>query len=446
MAVGGRLLSKTMIMPPGNERTGILQRVTWLLLVPLLVGAVTGLLVSGLVWLFEIMSLGSLASSTTPWTVFVLLAALPLSVLCMKYIAGTLSPSTNEFYIIHSNERPVRMPLRQIPGRLLAGGVTVGCGGAQGLESPSSSLGAGLGVLFERLFGRSLADRERGLLMKAGASAGISAIFSSPGVGAMYGLEVPYRRGIDVRPIVQAVIAAAAAYLIRFLTVGANPLVPYADVDISIDGPLVWTTLLVGLACGLGARVFAFAANTARTVRTRLRPWLGAVIGSLSLVILAWIAWRCTDSWVTLGPGHVMFDWTLSESRDAWLLLLILLLHAAATVVCVFGGGGGGVFTSLTATGAMVGCIAAALLGQPDNLFLPLVGGACLLSAAYRIPIAGMMLIIEWGSGLESALLGIVCVVIAQVCMGDSTIAPGQSPSPSKSSGAPSGPPVSPRP
>ena len=99
-----------MITPPGNERTGILQRVTWLLLAPLLVGAATGLLVSALVWLFEIMSLGSLASSTTPWTVFVLLAALPLSVLCMQYIVGTLSPSTNEFYIIHSNERPVRMP------------------------------------------------------------------------------------------------------------------------------------------------------------------------------------------------------------------------------------------------------------------------------------------------------------------------------------------------
>ena len=163
-----------------------------------------------------------------------------------------------------------------------------------------------------------------------------------------------------------------------------NPLIPYVDVDISIDGPLVWTTLLVALACGLGARVFAYAANTARTVRTRLRPWLGAVIGSLSLVILAWIAWRCTDSWVTLGPGHVMFDWALSATRDAWLLLLILLLHAAATVVCVFGGGGGGVFTSLTATGAMVGCIAAALLGQPDNLFLPPRRGS--LPAQRRVP------------------------------------------------------------
>ena len=339
------------------------------------------------------------------------------------------------------------MPLRQIPGRILAGGLTVGCGGAQGLESPSATMGAGLGVLFERVFGRPLVGSERGLLMKAGASAGIAAVFSSPGVGAVYGLEVPYRRGFDARPIVQATIAAVAAYLVRVMTIGAQPLVPYVDVDISLDGPLIWTTLLLGLVCGVGARFFAFAANTARGVRHRLRPWLGAAIGSLVLAMLAYVAWRCTDTWVTLGPGHVMFDWAMGASRDVWLLLLILLLHAGATVVCVFGGGGGGVFTSLTATGAMVGCIAAVLIGRrPDDLFLPLVGGACLLSAAYRIPLAGMMLIIEWGSGLESALLGLVCVVIAQACMGDSTIAPAQSRSPAESPGGTPVPPVPPGP
>lgn len=430
-------------MTPANGRFRIWHRAVWILLVPAVVGGLTGLLVSGLAWLFEVKSLGSLVASPAPWVMLVILAGLPLSVLSMRFIAGTLAPSTNEFYIIHSNGNTGRMPLRQIPGRILAGGLTVGCGGAQGLESPSATMGAGLGVLFERVFGRPLVGSERGLLMKAGASAGIAAVFSSPGVGAVYGLEVPYRRGFDARPIVQATIAAVAAYLVRVMTIGAQPLVPYVDVDISLDGPLIWTTLLLGLVCGVGARFFAFAANTARGVRHRLRPWLGAAIGSLVLAMLAYVAWRCTDTWVTLGPGHVMFDWAMGASRDVWLLLLILLLHAGATVVCVFGGGGGGVFTSLTATGAMVGCIAAVLIGRPDDLFLPLVGGACLLSAAYRIPLAGMMLIIEWGSGLESALLGLVCVVIAQACMGDSTIAPAQAPSPAES---PGGTPVPPEP
>ncbi len=48
------------------------------------------------------------------------------------------------------------MPLRELPGRVLAGAVTVACGGAQGQESPSASLGAGLGNAFERLMGLSL--------------------------------------------------------------------------------------------------------------------------------------------------------------------------------------------------------------------------------------------------------------------------------------------------
>jgi H+/Cl- antiporter ClcA len=74
--------------------------------------------------------------------------------------------------------------------------------------------------------------------------------------------------------------------------------------------------------------------------------------------------------------------------------------------------------------------MAAILLGYTDSLFLPLLGGACMLSAAYRIPLVGMMLVIEWGGGFDSILLGLICVVIAQACMGRQTIAPNQTDSP----------------
>ena len=389
-----------------------------------------GLCVSGVAWLFEGQMLGSLVGSTSPWIVLVLLAALPLSVLVMRFVAGRLWPSTNEFYIIYSNDQKEQLPLREIPGRVLAGGLTVGCGGAQGMESPSAALGAGLGAGMERLVGQEIPKKERGFLMMAGASAGLAAIFSSPGVGAMYGLEVPFRRGFDARPLIQATVAAVIAFLVRALTVGVNPLIPYAKEHIVIDGQMIWISLVIALICGFGARVFAAAANLARRLRKQMSPSRTVVIGSILLVALAFGAWLSTGSWVTLGPGHVMFDWAVDSPQAVWLLLLIVLLHAGATIVCVFGGGGGGVFTSLTATGAMLGYIAAILLGYTDSLFLPLLGGACMLSAAYRIPLVGMMLVIEWGGGFDSILLGLICVVIAQACMGRQTIAPSQSDSP----------------
>ncbi len=128
------------VMPTDN-----LSRLLGLVVLPAILGGVTGLCVSGLVWLFEEHALNSLVTSTSPWTVLITLAALPLSVLVMRFVAGTLSPSTNELYILRANDANKSMPLREIPGRLLAGAVTVGCGGAQGQESPSASLGAGLG-------------------------------------------------------------------------------------------------------------------------------------------------------------------------------------------------------------------------------------------------------------------------------------------------------------
>lgn len=349
----------------------------------------------------------------------------------MHFVTGRLSPSTNEFYIIHSNDKKTPLPLREIPGRVLAGGVTVACGGGQGLESPSATLGSGIGEGIERLTGKRMPQQERGYLMMAGASAGLAAIFSSPGVGAIYGLEVPFRRGFDARPIVQATVAAVAAYVARTLTIGSNPLIPYAEEHISVDGQMIWVALLLAFICGFGARLFASASNAARRLRKKWSPWLAVPIGSMLLIILAYGTWRGTGAWLTMGPGNVMFEWAISSPQAVWLLLLVLVLHAGATITCIFGGGGGGVFTSLTATGAMLGYVAAVLLGYTDDLFLPLLGGACLLSAAYRIPLAGIMLIGEWGGGIESVLLGLICVVIAQACMGQATIAPSQVDSPS---------------
>ncbi|MDG2150212.1 MAG: chloride channel protein [Planctomycetota bacterium] len=401
-------------------------------MLPALLGGVIGLCVSGLIWFFEGQVLGSLVTSTSPSIVWITLAALPLSVLAMRFVAGTLSPSTNELYILRANDTRKSMPLRELPGRVLAGAVTVACGGAQGQESPSASLGAGLGNAFERLMGRHFPERLRGFFMMAGASAGLSAIFSSPGVGALYGLEIPFRRGFDARPLVQSVVAALAAFTVRSVTVGARPLVPFAEQHVSVDAPLIGGALLLALACGIGAKIFAGVANRARSLRQRASPWLGVSLGGLLLVVLGYIGWRATGAWVTLGPGHVMFDWATAAPQSVWLLLAALLLHASATIVCVFGGGGGGVFTSLTATGAMLGCVAAVLLDTPADFYLPLVGGACLLGAAYRIPLASIMMIVEWGGGWSSAVLGVICVVMAQACMGSGTIAPAQSEGPAQ--------------
>lgn len=399
------------------------QRFLGLVLLPALVGTLTGLGVGLLSWVFEQQTLGFFTGIDSIWVSLVPVLALPLTILAMRYVTGTYTPSTGELYIHAYHDPEKRFPIRQVPGRLLAGGATVAFGGAQGLESPSTTLGSGIGSLLES---RALHRRDRGFLMTAGASAGIAAIFCAPATGAMFGLEAPFRRGMDGRPIVQAAVAAVTSYAARVFLVGDAPLIPFATGAVDLDRTLVIAGLLLALACGVGARLFALGAVAARYLARHLKPFKRALVGGLLLVPIAALGYLLTDKWVTFGPGHVMIEWGLESSRSVQLLLLVAILHSLCTVICIFGGGGGGVFHALTAAGVIFGSAAGALAGRPEALVLPLLGGACFLSAAYRIPLAGIMLVVEWGGGIGVVMLGFVGVAIAQACMAGSTIAPAQ--------------------
>ena len=209
---------------------------------------------------------------------------------------------------------------------------------------------------------------------------------------------------------------------------GLEPLIPRATDGFQIDWSLLLSGLVLAVVCGFAARLFSIGTNAARSWRKRTSPIRSALIGSLLLVAIAYLGWLAASRWVTFGPGHVMFLWATQEPRAFHLLLFILVIHAMASMVCVFGGGGGGVFTSLAATGALLGCIADLLLDSPtSDYFLPLVGAACLLGSAYRIPIAGTLMIVEWGGGIESIVFGAIFVLIAWLCVGSTTIAPAQS-------------------
>src|SRR5262249_53535642 len=121
-------------------------------------------------------------------------------------------------------------------------------------------------------------EEERRSLMVAGASAGIAAVFSSPGVGTLYGIEVPFRRDIDARRLVPCAIAAASSFAVRHALVGARHLVVLEAHPIT-GGVLFAGFVLVGIACGLGARLFARVGESLRTLdpaglRSREPRWL----------------------------------------------------------------------------------------------------------------------------------------------------------------------------
>lgn len=390
------------------------------LVVPALIGVATGALVAAASLVVEGRALALLASLPGELPALPSLGALLVTLLVVRFVTRVTRPSTAEVYIHVFHDRAARIQLRELPGRVLGAAVTVAGGGSQGLESPSALIGAALGQALGDRLPRISAHEQRTWTI-AGASAGIAAVFSSPGVGALYGMEVPFRRDVDAPRLVPAAVAAGASYLTRAALIGPRLLVITSGTP-ALDGNLVLGALLVALGCGLGARLFARATDVLHTLGAQAGPLPRAALGGLALAALAWSGHALTGSWITFGPGYLAADWLASGTHAIPVLALAMLVRTAGTLTCVFGAGGGGVFTSLAVTGVFVGEIATRAIGHTESNFLPLLGGACFLGAGYRIPLAAMLMVAESTGSLPLTVLGLVAVGIGQVAMGDDSV------------------------
>ncbi len=400
------------------------QRLLPQILLPAVIGVATGCAVGGLSSFAEGLALPALAALPGLWPAafspLIFFATLGVS----HFITRAAGPSTTELYILTYHEAGSRLPLRQIPGRVLAGLTTVALGGSQGLESPSALLGAALSQVAAKVRRFALCEADRHTLLVAGASAGIAAVFSSPGVGALYGMEIPWRRDLDAPRLVPCALAAACSYGTRAALVGTDHLIRLEHAP-SVDPIFVAGAIAVALASGLVARLFAAITELARRQSRKHSPLARAVIGGLLLTVLALAGHALTSKWITFGPGYIAAGWLLSTEHLASLVGVVLLIRTAGTLVSMYGGGGGGVFTSLACTGAFVGEVVARWVGRADDAYA-LLGAACVLGAAYRIPLAAMLYVAESGGGVTLSMLGVGGVALAQAIIGSASVSDAQ--------------------
>ncbi len=405
-----------------------------LTIVPIVVGAITGAAVTALVMVIEHFLLETVVLGLPSlWFAVPAIFAFVLTRFSLTKIAGATSPGTAELYPTMYHDFTHRYPLRQVPGRLLSGLTTVGLGGSQGLESQSVMLGDSIGIVVRRLLGRSLLPylgtvKGRRLLLVCGASAGIATVFSSPILGAMYGVEMPFKRALDSRRLVPAFLAAVSSFLVAYLLGRNRSPFFYSPHDITLRETVA--LLVVALLCGFGARYFAIAVHKLRHWKDGGNPWLRALGGGVGLAALASTAFLVTGVAITAGPGYVAADWVQpidgGPSPGAWLIGIALVLRAGGVLVSVAAGGGGGVFTSMAVNGLFIGVLVAQVFGLSNVSLLAVSGGCAFLGAGYRLPLASAGLVIELtGSPLPSAL-GMAAIAIAYICIGEKSASDNQ--------------------
>lgn len=410
-------------------------RPSWALLltVPTVIGALGGAIVGCFVMVVEDWILGDLVLGLPGiWFALPAVGVFLLTRLALVRVAGTLKPGTAELYPTYYHATTRRYPLRQVPGRLLSGLTTVGLGGSQGLESQSVLIGDSVGVLMRRLFARRvpyLATPDgRRLVLVCGAAAGIATVFSSPTLGAAYGIEMPFRNKLDGRRLVPSMIAAATSFMTARLIHASRSLFVYIPHDIS--GEEVFGVLLVAVLCGFGARAFVAAVHRTRGWKDGSRPWLRATIAGVALSCLAAVAYLVIGAPITAGPGYVASDWAVppsGPSPTAVLIVAALAFRVASVLLTVAGGGGGGVFTSMATNGLLIGAAVGVLLGLNDVTLLTMCGATAFLSAGYRLPLAGAGLLAESSGGSLPCALGVLGIGIAMVLVGRSSASHAQS-------------------
>jgi len=355
------------------------------------------------------------------------LVGLALAALSLQFVAAGAGPATADEYIRNFHETGTRLSLRAMPGRLLASVATLGLGGAMGYEGPAIYLGAGIGSSLQRRFSRFFSREDAKVLLVAGAAAGVAAIFKAPATGLVFALEVPYQEDFARRMLLPAGIAAAVSYVVFVSIAGTAPLFAVAGSP-PFDLRDLGGAALLGVLCGIGARLFTLALVQAKRLAARLHPVVRVCGAGAALAGLAGLAWAAFGDPLTLGAGYDNLAWAFDPRRAVGLVLLLLVLRAAATVATVAGGGVGGLFIPLVVEGALLGRAVGGLFrtAASGSHFFPLIGVSAFLGAGYRVPLAGVVFAAEASGRPGFIVPGLIASMVAQLFMGRASASPYQ--------------------
>ncbi|RYD84579.1 MAG: chloride channel protein, partial [Sphingobacteriales bacterium] len=112
-------------------------------------------------------------------------------------------------YNIKKNRSNIRS--NNIYSHLITSSLTVGFGGASGLEAPIVCTGAAIGSNVGKFF--NLSPYEKTVLLAAGTSAGIAAVFNSPIAGVLFSLEILVGE-ITIPTFIPLLIASATGVVV----------------------------------------------------------------------------------------------------------------------------------------------------------------------------------------------------------------------------------------
>ncbi len=286
------------------------------------------------------------------------------------------------------------LPRGMCLSRLVSSALTVGSGGAAGLEGPIVVTGGAIGSYVARIF--NMSQRRRVLLIACGTSGAIASMFNAPITGMIFSLEVILGEWKS-RNLVPTITSAAVAAQVSRLLMGDK--VPFPREEIVHTSADLAAFVLLGLvAAGAGWIMIKILAWSEKLFsRVPLPAPLVAGLGGLMVGLLALIVPQAQ------GEGYDSVRLYINGDFQGTLLAVALLigLRLLATGCTLGSGGSGGVFAPSLFLGSAVGLIFGNLLHKIPLLTFTkpeayaLVGMASVIAGLMSAPLSGIFIILE---------------------------------------------------
>lgn len=313
----------------------------------------------------------------------------------------------NEGWLLAFHQGRGRIRRRVVPTKLLAAMLSLGSGASAGREGPIAHVGAALGAMVGRAF--RLSDRERRLLLVAGAAGGIGAIFRTPLGGALFVVEVLYTDDLEVDALVPAVLSSVVAYSLFTSIFGEGALFNTA-VTYNLDARELPLFALMAIFVGIVGVIFVALHHKLHAIVHKLTLWPplialfgGGVVGLLGLIHPA--VFGAGYGWMqeALAPTvHMDLAW-----KGVLTMLLIAALKVVATSVTAALPISAGVFGPSVVIGGMVGgafglafhLMVPQVVSEPSSFMI--VGMACFVGGVTSSPLSTLVMASEMTGSYE---------------------------------------------
>ncbi len=275
-------------------------------------------------------------------------------------------------------------------------------GASVGREGTALLMGGALAAQFARWF--TLGEQEHRTLLLCGVSAGFAAVFGTPIAAAVFALEFVRLRSWAIIPCLASAFLAELVGRKLFHTTHANYKLP-VPAEFALGG--LADALVLGLACGLIARLYLFLHRRDSAAKSLPNPYARILFGGILFVLLVHFG-RLYDF---TGLGLNVINESFLEPIPPAVFALKFLL----TFLCVSYGFRGGEVTPLFFVGATLGSAAAVLLSLPLSICASL-GFVAVFAGAGAIPLACAVMACElfgWSIGGYALIACTVSWVIA---------------------------------